>query len=57
MTEQVNILRLVGASPGDVQAERDVVSRVTEEINRWTAADRGLRLEVVHGETAAYPRR
>ena len=55
MNEQVRILRLVVASPGDVQAERDVVNRVTEEINRGTAADRGLRLEVVRWETDASP--
>jgi Stage II sporulation protein E (SpoIIE)/NACHT domain len=55
MREQVRILRVVVASPGDVQAERDVVNRATDEINRGTAADRGLRLEVVRWETDAYP--
>jgi hypothetical protein len=55
MADQVRILRLVVASPSDVQGERDVVARVTEDVNREAAADRGLRLEVVRWETDAYP--
>jgi len=55
MADRAQIVRLVVASPGDVQAEREIVTRVVEEVNRGTAADRGLRLEVVRWETDAYP--
>src|SRR5215470_1758440 len=55
MPERVNILRIVVASPGDVNAERDVVLEVVNEINRGVAADRGLRLEVIRWETDTYP--
>jgi hypothetical protein len=49
------ILRIVAASPGDVQAERDALATVVEELNRGIAADRGLRLELSRWETDAYP--
>jgi hypothetical protein len=45
----------VVASPGDVQAEREAVPKVVEELNRGVAADRGLRLEVYRWEADAYP--
>ena len=47
-------LRLVVASPGDVQAERDVLPSVVEEINRYIAA-RGLSLELTRWETDTHP--
>ena len=53
--EQARILRIVVASPGDVQAERDVLPTVIEELNRGIAADRGLRLELLRWETDAHP--
>ena len=53
--EQVHVLRIVVASPGDVQAERDALQVVLEELNRGIAAERGLRLELVRWETDAYP--
>ncbi|HJU55692.1 MAG TPA: HEAT repeat domain-containing protein [Pyrinomonadaceae bacterium] len=43
------------ASPGDMQAERDALPRVLDEVNRVVAADRDLRLEVSRWETDAYP--
>ena len=49
------ILRVVVASPNDVQQERDVLDDVVTEVNRGVAADRGIRLEVTRWETDAYP--
>jgi Domain of unknown function (DUF4062) len=49
------ILRIVVASPGDIQAERDALATVVEELNRGIAADRGLRLELGRWETDTYP--
>src|SRR5215510_10728967 len=53
--EQVHVLRIIVASPGDVQAERDALPAVLEELNRGIAAERGLRLELGRWETDAYP--
>lgn len=39
--EQANILRVVVASPSDVQAEREIVPRVVEKINKGIGAGRG----------------
>src|SRR5215472_9875609 len=55
MPEHTQILRIVVASPGDVNAERSVVPRVVGELNMGIAADRGLRLEVIRWETDTYP--
>jgi len=55
MKEQVQVLRVVVASPGDVQPERDSLPEVIEELNKSTAADRGLRLELIRWQTDAYP--
>jgi hypothetical protein len=55
MANAVQIIRVVVASPCDVQAERDIVTRIVEEVNRGMAADRGLRLEVARWETDSYP--
>src|SRR5262245_46946114 len=52
---QAKILRIVVASPGDVQAERDTLTSVVDELNRGIATDRGLRLELARWETDAYP--
>jgi hypothetical protein len=51
----IQILRIVVASPGDVQAERDALTTVVEELNRGIAPDRSLRLELRRWETDAYP--
>jgi tetratricopeptide (TPR) repeat protein len=48
-------LRIVVASPSDVQPERDAVQAVADELNRGIAKDRALRLEVGRWETDAYP--
>src|SRR6516165_868372 len=53
--EQVRVLRIVVASPGDVQAERKALPDVIDEINRGVAADRNLRLELSRWETDTYP--
>jgi internalin A len=52
---QVRILRVVVASPGDVQPERELLPTVIDEVNRGMAADRGLRLELSRWETDAHP--
>ena len=54
-SDQVRVLRLVIASPGDVKAEREVIPRVVEEVNRNIARPRGLQLEVYRWETDSYP--
>jgi tetratricopeptide (TPR) repeat protein len=48
-------LRLVIASPGDVTAEREIIPRVVEEVNRNIARPRGLHLDVYCWETDSYP--
>src|SRR5919204_6227344 len=53
--QDVKILRVVVASPGDVQAERDALPAILDELNRGIAAERNLRLELVRWETDAYP--
>lgn len=53
--EKVSLLRVVVASPGDVQAERDLLSFVIDELNRTVARSRGFRLEVIRWEKDAYP--
>jgi hypothetical protein len=55
MDEPVQLVRLVVASPGDVQKEREAVIRVVEELNRGIAIDRRLQLNVIRWETDAYP--
>lgn len=55
MSEPATILRIVVASPGDVQAERDVVPIVAAEVNRWIASHLGVRLDVARWETDSYP--
>src|SRR5437879_2025809 len=48
-------LRIVVASPGDVQPERDAVEAVAIELNRGIAKDRNLVLEVLRWETDTSP--
>jgi hypothetical protein len=55
--ENLRSLRVVVASPGDVQAERELLADVViPELNHGIAADRGIRLDVYRWETDAYPR-
>jgi hypothetical protein len=49
------ILRIVVASPSDVQNERETLPKVLSELNRGIAADRGIQLEMCRWETDAYP--
>ena len=51
----INLLRIVVASPGDVQAERDALPTILDELNRGIAATQHLRLELGRWETDAYP--
>ena len=44
---QADILRIVVASPGDVQAERNALATVVEELNRGLAARLGLTIESI----------
>src|ERR1017187_9575249 len=55
MAEQVSFLRVVVASPGDVQSERDLVPEVLEQLNRSICRERGILLQAVRWETDAYP--
>jgi Effector-associated domain 9 len=52
---KARIVRIVVASPGDVQAERDAVELVATELNRDLAADRKMVLRVIRWETDASP--
>jgi hypothetical protein len=51
--KQARILKIVVASPGDVQAERDMIPAIIEELNKGIADERGVRLEVYRWETDA----
>jgi tetratricopeptide (TPR) repeat protein len=55
MPHPSQILRIVLASPGDVEAERHVVSAVVEQVNRGVARERGLVLELRQWEKDAFP--
>jgi hypothetical protein len=55
MSEGIQVLRVVIASPADVAVERDIAATVLEDMNRSVAADRGVRLEAVRWETDTYP--
>jgi tetratricopeptide (TPR) repeat protein len=48
-------LRVVVASPGDVNAERDIVPRVIDEVNRNIAHKAGLHLDLYRWETDVHP--
>jgi hypothetical protein len=52
---KARVVRIVVASPGDVQAERDAVEAVANELNRDIAADRKMVLRVIRWETDASP--
>jgi hypothetical protein len=55
MKKMQRILRVLVASPGDVEDERSVLEDVVEEINNLWSASFGLRLELVKWETHCYP--
>lgn len=50
-TVTTRLVKIVVASPGDVQVERDLVDRVVSEINRTTARSHGMTLELLRWET------
>lgn len=50
---EVDLIRVVVVSPGDVRAERDVLGRVVEELNRRVAPSRGRRLSLWRWEADA----
>jgi hypothetical protein len=52
---QTRILRVLVASPGDVQAERELVPSILDELNRTICSERDIRLECVRWETDTYP--
>lgn len=53
--KQKRTLRIVVSSPSDVQAERDTVPAIIDDLNRGMAAERDLRLELDRWEADAYP--
>ena len=55
MSTDLRALRVVIASPSDVEAERALVPLVLDELNRTIAADRGLHLDDAQWETDTYP--
>lgn len=52
---QVQILRIVVASPSDVQPERNLLPQIIDELNRGVARERKLRLELFRWEIDAHP--
>jgi hypothetical protein len=40
--KQARILKIVVASPGDVQAERDMIPAIVDELNKGIADERGV---------------
>jgi HEAT repeat protein len=53
--ETKRTLRIVVASPADVQAEREALPAIIEELNRGIAGDRGLMFELSSWENDGYP--
>jgi len=54
-TKQVEILRVVVGSPGDVQTERDTLPSIINELNLWVGPLGRLRVELFRWETDAFP--
>ncbi len=53
--EKKNILKIVVASPGDVQTERDMLPDILKELNKGVADIYKLRLELYRWEVDSYP--
>ena len=51
----LRVLRVVVASPGDVKAEREIVPKVIEEVNRNFGREHRLHLDVYRWETDSHP--
>lgn len=52
---EARVVRIVVASPGDVQKEREAVEAIANELNRDLAADKNMMLRVIRWETDASP--
>lgn len=55
MKRNLQHLKVVVASPGDVQAERDCLAEVAEELNHGVAKMKDLWIEIIRWETDAFP--
>lgn len=55
MSSEAKVLRMVVASPGDVQAERDLVAAVVDQVNHGVAKERGIILQVSRWEKDSFP--
>lgn len=55
MAEKVQVLRVVVASPSDVQAERKALSAVRDELNKGIAKERQVQIELFLWETDTHP--
>src|ERR1700746_1108081 len=53
--QQINLLRIVVASPTDVNPERKALREVVENINQGIATEKGLRLELDTWERKIHP--
>jgi hypothetical protein len=56
MAQQVSMVKVMIASPGDVPQERHLVKAVIDEWNAVHASDRGVVLHAVAWETHSSPR-
>ncbi len=52
---EARIIRVVVASPGDVDAERKALPKIIEDVNQAVGIDRNLRLELSTWEKYSYP--
>ena len=52
---QLQVLRIVVASPGDVKEERKILEKVAEELNKTIAKEHSLHIDVARWETDTYP--
>ncbi len=55
LVQQKQTLRIVVASPNDVQPERNLLPALIEELNRGIAAALGFHLDLSRWETDAFP--
>jgi acetoin utilization deacetylase AcuC-like enzyme len=55
MPGQFIVLRVMVASPSDVDAERNVLPQIIDEVNRDTAEPAGIHLKLLRWEADAFP--
>src|ERR1043166_7784619 len=53
--KQLQLLRLVLASPSDVENEWKVVEKIVAELNHGVARERGLQIEIANWRTDTFP--